>query len=266
MAGRRRLRAISHEDELSLVDHLDELRTRIVWSLVALVVVGAVCFWQNHWLLDLANAPLPGHGDKQITPATFGVTEPFMTTLTVVGYAALIVTSPFLLYQAYAFVLPAFTPNERGSVTPFLLLVPVLFLAGVVFAYFVVTPSALHFLLQFNDSEFNIVLRAREYYSFIGLLLFMMGVLFQLPIGILAAARLGIVTPKQLSSNRRYAVLGAAIVAMLLPGQDPVTMLLCMLPLYGLYELSIVLARLFGDPRTASTTITEPDDLAAERS
>ena len=237
-------RSVSHEDQLTLVEHLDELRSRVVVSIAAFVVALGLCFWQNHLLLDLVNAPLPG--DR--TPVTFGVAEPFTTTLTVSAYAAILLTLPVLLYEAYAFALPALKPTERRAVLPFLLLAPFLFVAGVAFAYFVVLPAATDFLLNFNQDEFNIEVRAREYYGFFALTAGMVGLLFQVPIGILAITRLGIATPQQIAANRRYAVLAIAVVAMLLPGTDPVTMLISMAPLFVLFEGSLLLARLIGPP------------------
>jgi sec-independent protein translocase protein TatC len=238
-----RLKAVSHEDRLTLVEHLDELRTRLIVSIIVFGVALALCFWQNHLLLDIAKAPLPDNRDRLLT---FGVTEPFTTTLTVAAYGALLLSLPIILYQLYAFVLPAFSDQERRAVTPLLLVIPLLFVAGVVFAYFVVMPAATKFLLNFNDDQFNVQVRARDYYSFLGTTLLAVGLIFQLPVGILAATRLGIVSPEQLSSNRRYAVLVIAIIAAALPGVDPVTMLIEMVPLLLLYELSILLARLFG--------------------
>lgn len=235
-----RIGPVSHEDRLTLVEHLDELRTRLIVSAIVFGAVLAVCFWQNHWLLELANDPIPG--DRE--PITIGVAEPFTTTLTVSAYAAIIVSLPFLLYQAYAFTLPALKPREKDIVLPFLIAAPVLFICGIVFGYFVVVPAATKFLLNFNNDQFNIQVRAREYYSFFGETLLACGILFQAPIGILALTRLGIVTPEQLSRNRRYAIVVIAIIAMLLPGTDPVTMLLSMLPLIVLFEGSLVFARI----------------------
>jgi sec-independent protein translocase protein TatC len=239
-----RLRPVDFEDRLTLVEHLDELRTRIIISVATFVVAFGLCFWQNSHLLDIANGPLPG--DR--TPITFGVAEPFTTTVTISAYAALVISLPVILYQAYAFVLPALTTREKRVVVPFLIMVPVLFVAGVVFGYFVVLPAATKFLLNFNDSEFNIQVRARDYYSFFTLTLAVMGLIFQLPIGILAVTRLGIVTPDQLAKNRRYAYVVLVIVAMLLPGTDPITMLIEAVPLIVLYEGSVLLARAFGRP------------------
>jgi sec-independent protein translocase protein TatC len=253
-----RLRPVDFEDRLTLVEHLDELRTRIIISIAAFTAAFALCFWQNSRLLDIANAPLPG--DR--TPITFGVAEPFTTTVTISAYAAIVIALPVVLYQAYAFVLPALTTREKRVVVPFLVMVPVLFVAGVVFGYFVVLPAATKFLLNFNDDQFNIQIRARDYYSFFTLTLGVMGLIFQMPIGILAVTRLGIITPEQLSQNRRYAILVLAVVAMLLPGTDPVSMLLEMVPLLVLFEASLILARIFGRPpegaQEGDLAVTEP--------
>jgi sec-independent protein translocase protein TatC len=248
-----RLRPASFEDRLTIVQHLDELRTRIVVSVSAFAVAFTLCFWQNSRLLDIANAPLPGGR----TPITFGVAEPFTTTVTITLYAAIVISLPVILYQAYAYMLPALTDRERRVIVPFLVMAPVLFCAGVVFGYFVVLPAATKFLLNFNQSQFNIQIRAKDYYSFFTMTLGAMGLIFQLPIGILAVTRLGIISPKQLAQNRRYAYLVIAVVAMALPGTDPISMLLEMAPLIVLFEASLVLARVAGTPAPADPH-TEP--------
>jgi sec-independent protein translocase protein TatC len=244
-----RVKTVSHEDRLTLVEHLDELRTRLIVCVVVLGVALALCFWQNHLLLEIAQGPLPGNHDRLIT---FGVTEPFTTTLTVSAYGAIVLSLPIVLWQLYAYILPAFSDAERRTVLPLLLLFPVLFLAGLAFAYFVVMPAAVHFLLNFNDDQFNVQLRARDYYSFFSMTEIACGVVFQMPLVIIAVTRLGIVSVEQLSKNRRYAYLVISIVAAALPGVDPVSMLLEMVPLLALYELSIVLARVVGRPRETS--------------
>jgi sec-independent protein translocase protein TatC len=238
----RKQRPIGHEDRLTLVEHLDELRTRLVISIFAFVVAMGLCFWQNHRLLDIINDPLP----KGTQPITLSPTEPFTTTLTVSAYAALLIALPVILYQFYAFILPAFSPTEKKIAVPLLLMVPVLFVAGALFAYFVIVPAALTFLLNFNDHQFNTQIRARDYYSFVLLTLVAAGIVFQVPVGILGLTRLGIVTPQKLKRNRRYAYLGCAVVAALLPGVDPVSKLIEMVPLVVLYELSILLSVAFG--------------------
>ena len=299
------LRPISHEDRLSLVEHLDELRTRIIICIVGFLVAFGFCFWQNDRILEILDRPLEqsafteGSEDPlersaafqqeqkqlylqmqeltraleqsddsspavrraaeavtrqaQVTaeaapettgrrPVTLGVGEPFTVTFRVVGYAALLLSLPLLLYQAYAFILPAFSPREREVALPLLAMVPFLFVAGVVFAYYFVLPNAISFLQNFNDDNFDILLQARDFYKFSIMVLMVMGILFQVPIGILAVTRVGIVSTSQLRKNRRYAILVIAILAMLLPGQDPVTMLMMMAPLIVLFEGSILLA------------------------
>jgi sec-independent protein translocase protein TatC len=318
------LRPIHHDDRLSLVEHLDELRTRLILCIVAFLAAFALCFWQNDRILDIMDRPLEKSAftkdsedplersalfqeslkrlslqlevlsrqmarseDATATekaewatlsrqaaataaaapkasarrPVTLGVGEPFTVTFKVVGYAALLLALPFLLYQAYAFVLPAFSPNERQIALPLMAMVPFLFVAGVVFAYYMVLPNAINFLQNFNDDNFDILLQARDYYKFSIMVLAAMGLLFQVPIGILAVTRVGIVTPRQLRKNRRYAILVIAIVAMLLPGQDPVTMCLLMAPLIVLFEGSILLAALV-DRRAARARAREEAELA----
>jgi sec-independent protein translocase protein TatC len=244
-----RLRAAKFDEQMTLVEHLDELRNRIIVSAAVLVVACGLCFWQNHLLLDIANKPLPNDiGGHPIKPITFGVAEPFMSTLKVSIYAGILIALPVILYQVYAFFLPALRPTEKRAILPFLVLVPVLFMAGVVFSYFVVAPAATKFLLNFNQDQFNIQVRASDYYGFLITVLMAMGLVYQIPIGVVAVTRLGIVTPKQVAKNRRYAYLILAIVAMILPGTDPVTMLIELAPLLLLFEFSLILARLVGTP------------------
>jgi sec-independent protein translocase protein TatC len=319
------LRPIRHEDRLSLVEHLDELRTRIIICLTVFVAAFALCFWQNDVVLDIMDRPLQrsafhsGSTDpfertaefqqaqKRLylqtevaaralarddglsastrrefeavarqaaeaarvapeatarRPVTLGVGEPFTVTVRVAAYAGLLLALPILLYQAYAFVLPAFSPRERQVALPLMTLVPFLFIAGVVFAYYFVLPAAIDFLQNFNDENYDILIQARDYYKFSITVLMVMGVLFQVPIGILAVTRVGIVTPRQLRKNRRYAILIIAILAMLMPGQDPVTMLLMMAPLLVLFEGSILLASLL-DRRAERARAREEAELAA---
>ena len=244
-----KLKPVSHDEQLSLVDHLDELRSRLIYSLIFLAVAFAVCFWQSDWILDLAANPLP---EKYQALVVLAPTEAFMTTVTVCAYAAIIVSAPFISYQLFAYILPAFSPRERRAIMPLLITIPLLFLAGVVFAYFIILPAAVNCLLGFNEEQFAIQLRAREYYSFFSMTLLAGGVVFQLPIIILALVRLRIMTVEQLRRNRRYAYLIIAVVAAALPGVDPISMLIEMVPLLVLYELSILLARGIGQPKESA--------------
>jgi len=251
----RRIRPISHEDRLSVVDHLDELRGRLIFCVVAFCVAWAFTGWQNHLVLEIMNDPLP-EGQQ---PITLGPAEAFSTTLMNAAYFALIIAAPVILYQIYAFILPAFSPAERRVATPLLLLVPVLFIAGVVFCYFVVLTPALHFLLNFNSDEFNTQVRAKDYYSFVSLIMITMGIGFQIPVGVLAACKIGVTNVEKLRRNRRYAIVVIVVLASLLPTLDPVTLLLEAAPFYLLYELSILLAARWGRP-----SFSVSDEPAAE--
>ena len=240
----RRIRPISHEDRLSVVDHLDELRGRLIVCALAFGAAWALTAWQNHTVLEIVNGPLP----EGIEPITLGPAEAFYTTLTNSAYAALLLALPVILYQLYAFILPAFSPTERKVATPLLLMVPLLFVTGVVFCYFVVLTPALDFLLNFNADEFNTQVRARDYYSFVTLLMLAMGLGFQIPVGVLAACKLGVTSAEKLRRSRRYAIVAIVVLASLLPTLDPLTLILESIPLYLLYELSILLAAAWGRP------------------
>ena len=229
---------------MTLVEHLDELRTRIIFSLVAFGTAFGLCFWQDNLLLDIAKEPLPA----DINLVTLKPTEPFFTTVEVAAYGAFVIALPILLYQLWAFVLPAFSPRERRAVTPFVIAMPFLFLAGIAFAYFVVMPVAVDFLLSFNESEFDVQLRANEYFSFFGLFMVAMGLLFQIPVAMLSLTRLDIVSADWFAKNRRYAIFIIAVLSAAAPGGDPVSMFMIMIPLILLYEASILIDRRFGRP------------------
>src|SRR6185437_13080153 len=174
-------------------------------------------------------------------PTTLGPGEPLTATLTVTLYFSLVLALPLILFELYGFVLPAFSPGERRTVLPLLVCVPFLFATGVAFGYLVVLPAAVHFLQNFNSSEFNVMVQANQYYKFAATVLLAMGLSFQAPIAIVGSVRLGLVTPRQLRRNRRYAILACAAVAAFLPG-DAFTLMLETIPLYLLYEVSILIA------------------------
>jgi sec-independent protein translocase protein TatC len=189
----------------------------------------------NQDVKTLSAAP---QGDR---PVTLGIGEPFTSTLMVTLIFALILSLPVLLLQIYGFLMPAFEPTQRRRMLPVTLGIPVLFAAGVAFGYAVVLPAALHFFQNFNSSEFNVLVQANQYYKFAATVLLAMGLLFQIPVAIFAVTRAGLITPRQLRQNRRWAIVGCCLVAAILPG-DAITMLLETLPLYFLFESSVLLA------------------------
>ena len=317
------LRPIKHDDRLSLVEHLDELRTRMIICGLTLAIAFGVCFWQNHLLLHILNKPLQettnavtsggrlsqtarqaalqrralqqlggavntlAEGAQRLPPVqraqfeaqlraynrtvallpstipkrqpvTLGVGEPFTTTLTTAFWFALIFSLPIILYQIYAFVLPAFSPRERRVALPLMAMIPVLFIGGVLFAYFLVLPPAIGFLQHFNDQSFDVLVQARDYYKFELLTIVAIGLIFQVPIGMVALNRAGILSAAKLRRTWRYAVVIIAVVAALLPGVDPVTTVLEMIPLLALYLLSILLLTWL-DRRSPVDRDLEPD-------
>ena len=299
---------IGHEDRLNIVEHLEELRGRLIVSLAALAIAFGFCMWQNHALLTIINKPLahqtqkqvragrgplgstytvqqsartvatqlqlvvsalerPGSGATAATrsslrgvtpqlhraitrlskapegdkPVTLGIGEPFTTTIGVALIFAFILALPIILYELYSFLLPALNPEQQRIASSLTLAIPLLFVAGVMFGYFVVLPAAVRFFQNFNSGQFNVLVQASQYYHFAAVILLAMGLVFQVPVAILAATRSGVVTPHQLRHNRRYAILACGAVAAFLPG-DAITLLLETVPLYLLFEASLLLA------------------------
>ncbi len=320
------IRTVGHEDRLSIVDHLEELRTRLIVSGVAFAIVFGLCFWQNHALLSFINRPLHKQTEQQvlrgegpagatwlaqkgvlevakdtqkalgvlsapssglpvatrgrlagtiakleadvariprspngINPTTLGPGEPLTATLTVTLYFSLVIALPLILFELYGFLMPAFSPQERRVVMPLLVSVPFLFATGAAFGYLVVLPTAVRFLQNFNASQFNVMVQANQYYKFAATVLLAMGLAFQAPVVILGAVRAGLVTPRQLRRHRRYALLLCAAVAAFLPG-DAFTLVLETVPLYLLYEASILIASVAMRRETARATAAGAGD------
>jgi sec-independent protein translocase protein TatC len=295
------LRPIGHEERLSIVDHLDELRSRLIISGITLAIAFGICFWQNQPLLNVLNRALPhssspglaqvpkqtaslrrgleeiASGARSLStsphlsaadraaagviesgaatasknlpktapvkekPITIGVGEPFTTTLTVAFYFALLFTLPVLLYQVYAFVIPALKPDEKRVALPVMVAAPLLFIVGVAFAYAIVLPPAVRFLQGYNSGSFQILVQAKTYYTFEIFTMLGVGLAFQLPLALLALERVGVLDARTLTKNWRYATVIIAVIAAAMPGADPITTGLEMLPLILLYVASIVM-------------------------
>ncbi len=164
---------------------------------------------------------------------------------------------PILLTQVYAFLMPALDPEQRRQMRSVTFAVPLLFIAGVAFGYFLVLPAAVRFFQNFNSAQFNVLVQASQYYKFAATTMLAMGLLFQVPVAILAVTRAGIITPRQLRRNRRYAIGACALVAAVLPG-DAITMLLETVPLYLLFELSVLIASIADRRSDAPRGSSEP--------
>jgi sec-independent protein translocase protein TatC len=231
-------RRLRHGEEATLVEHLGELRTRLLIGLLAILPAFVVAFAFRDRLIDWLIRPLPD--DKNLV--TLGVTEPFTTAIKVSLAAAVAVTLPILLYQLWSFLAPAIEERMQRTVVYFSIFATVLFASGVAFCYFVVLPRALTFLTNFGDEFFEIEIRASYYFSFVIVTLLATGIAFQMPIFILALVRLRVLTAAQLRRNRRIGILFMVVFAVLLPTVDPVSLALEVVPLLILFELSIWLS------------------------
>lgn len=244
-------RRLRHGEEASLVEHLDELRTRLIISLLALAAGFTVAFVFHAHLLDWLNQALPKDKGK---PVTLGVTEPFVTSIKISIYAGFALALPVILYELWSFFAPAFEEHAQRIVAGFVALATGLFAGGMAFAYWVVLPPAVHFLTNYDSSQYDIQVRASYYYSFAALLIVGIALIFELPIFVLALVRLGVLTTEKLRRNRRTGYVIMIVIAILLPTVDPVSLVFEAVPLLVLFELSIWLSVLMERRRRRAET------------
>ena len=237
-----RVRRLDHGEEATLVEHLTELRDRLIACFVVAAVVFAVAFWRYHDLFQILNGPLP-HKLKESKPITTEIGEAFTLTIMISAYTAILVTFPFTLYQLYSYLIPAFSQDAAKRVKPMLLFVPLLFTAGAIFGYYVVVPSAVRFLYFWASNEVTALPRAKSIYPFEMTMMFVMGIIFEMPAAVWILARLHILSSRVMKKNRRIAIVVLAAGAAALPGTDPISMLLELLPLLILFEVSILVAK-----------------------
>ena len=234
-------RRLAHGEEATLVEHLDELRTRLIVSLVSVALAFTVTYWQRDWLLTRLREPLPHHYKL----VTLSPGEPFTTSFSVAFYAATAIALPILIWQLWAFLAPALQESSQAAIARLVVAATFLLVAGIAFAYFVALPQILDFLLNFDKSQYDIQVRARDYFGFAALTLLGFGVLFELPIFVLGLVRLGILSSSTLRRNRRVGYGLCIIAVVLLPGVDFVTMAIQILPVAILFEGSIWLSVFF---------------------
>ena len=234
-----RTRRLAHEEEASLVEHLEELRGRIMLALGAVAVGTAVAFAFHGAILDLLARPLPP-GHRHV--AAFGVAEPFTVSVTVSLYAGVLLALPVILWQLWSFLAPALDPAAERRILGLAAFGLVLGAAGLVFGYGVLLPRAVHWLVSFDTMHFRLLLRASSYYSFVTSVLLGVVCVFELPLIVLTLVNLGVLSSATLRRNRRRGYFIVAVAALALPGPDPVTTLLELLPMWALFEGSIWLA------------------------
>jgi sec-independent protein translocase protein TatC len=232
-------RRLGHGEEATLVEHLDELRGRLFVILGALALATIVAFAFHGHLLDWLNRPLPA-GRRHLL--AIGVAEPFTVSVTVSLYAGFILALPVILWQLWSFFAPAFDPSVERKVLGLVAFATVLGAAGLAFGYEILLPRAVHWLTNYDDKHFLHLIQARAYYGFVTTVLLGIVIVFQLPLVVLGLVYLGVLSSRALRRHRRVGYFIVAVIALALPGPDPVTTALELLPMWALFEGSIWLA------------------------
>src|SRR5438477_594604 len=207
-------RRLRHGEEATLVEHLGELRTRLIISLLAVAVAFAVVYAFHGHLLDWLNRPLPR--DKR-PPVTFGVLEPFTISIMISFYAAFLIALPIVFWQLWSFLAPAFEERHQRSMATLVAFATVLGLGGVAFGYWVVLKPAVHFLTSYDSPHYRILVRARDYYSFASLVLLGVAIAFEIPVFVLALVRLRILSAARLRHSWRMGVFLMTALGVALP-------------------------------------------------
>jgi sec-independent protein translocase protein TatC len=243
--------ARERDKELSLVQHLGELRDRLMVTAIALVATTAIAFYFGTQLIRILIIPI----DCTFIPAftcheppttliSLSPTENFATYFRVALFAGMALAMPVILYEIYAYVDPALLPKERRFIRFMGLPVIGLFIAGMLFCYFVLLPNAIKFLINFGDEVIKNQLRAADYISFVTIFILGMGLIFEVPVAIFALVKIHVITRQWLAKQRRYAVLAAFVIAAVItPTPDPFNQTLVAIPMYLLFELGLFVAR-----------------------
>jgi sec-independent protein translocase protein TatC len=253
-------RRLRHGEEAAFVEHLEELRWRIIVVLCALALGTIVAFTLHGYLLDWLNQALPADRRR---PVTLGVAEPFTVSLTVSVYAGFLLALPVILWQLWSFLAPAFEPSSERRVLGLAAFATALGAAGLAFGYWILLPRALHWLTHYDDRHFTRLIQAKAYYSFTATVLLGIVVVFELPMVVLGLVGMGVLSSRRLRRNRRVGYFIVAVVALGLPGPDPVTTALELLPMWILFEGSIWLAALVERRRPDPLTVDRMEAVAS---
>lgn len=233
---------LPNDAEMSLFDHLEELRRRIFYSLLAVAVGATGCFVAVKYIVQLLEIPARGVKFLQLAPGEY-----FFVSLKVAGYSGLLVATPFILYQTIQFVLPGLTRRERRLIAPVVLGSSVLFFVGLAFSYIALIPAALKFFISYGADVVEQAWSIERYFEFVLLLMFSTGIAFQVPIIQILLGNLGIVSSSQMLAGWRLVILGAVVLgAVLTPSTDPLTQSLLAGAVIGLYFGGIGLVKLSG--------------------
>lgn len=240
-------RRLGHGEQATLVEHLEELRRRIGVMIAALALGTIAAYTVHGHILTWLDRPLPVAHRHVVT---FGVAEPFTVSLTVSLYAGFLLALPVILWQLWAFLAPAVDPHVERRVLGLAVFAIALGTAGLAFGYLVLLPRAMHWLTNYDDVHFRVLIRASSYYKFVSTVLLGIVCVFELPVVVLGLVHIGALTSRTLRRNRRLGYFIVAVVALALPGPDPVTTALELLPMWILFEGSIWLA-MFTEHRAA---------------
>ena len=238
-------RRLRHGEEATLVEHLEELRTRLFICLIAIAAAFVVTYTFHGRLLHWLNQPLPADHRR---PYTFSPIEPFTTSIWVAVWAAFLIALPIVFWQVWAFFAPAIEEGHQRSIAVLVAFSAILGIGGITFAYWVVLPPAIHFLTNYDKENYTIIIQARPYYRFVAVVLLGVALAFEVPIFVLGLVRLRILSAARLRRTWRIGVFVMVVIGVALPGVDPISTVLTVLPLVALYLLSIGLATIL-EPR-----------------
>ena len=256
-----RPRRVKPDEQLTLVEHLDELRSRIIVVLVVFTIAIGVCFYEADQILQFLAQPLPlKPGETTYKFLALSPLDGILTSISIAFYSALLLTMPIATYQLYAFVIPAFAEGYHKHIKPLVIMIPILFICGVVFGWYLVVPPAIGFVVGYNSTSFDYSnLRAGEYVQFVLLTLLAMGIVFEMPAVMLVLARLRIMSSALMRRHWRISIVVLAVIAMLLPGVDPISFIVEFIPLLALYGLSYFIV--VAVERTQSSDDPDPEPL-----
>jgi sec-independent protein translocase protein TatC len=229
-------RRLGHGEEATLVEHLEELRQRLFVCIGAVLAGFVVAYIFHNELIDLLTRALPPD-KRKLTTLTIG--EPFMTSMWLSLYAGFVLALPVLIWQAWSFFLPAFDASHERILRVFVLISTGLLAVGLLFGYYLALPAAAHFLTNYDNEQYTVLIRARDYIGFAAKVLMAMAIVFELPLFVVGLTRIGILSTRQLRRSRRVGYFIVCCVAVALPGVDPVTTTFEAIPLLILYEGSI---------------------------
>jgi sec-independent protein translocase protein TatC len=235
-------RRLGHAEEATLGEHLEELRSRLIVMLGAIALGAVVAYIFHGHILDWLDRPLPADHKRLLA---IGIAEPFTVSLSVSIYAGFVLALPVVLWQLWLFFAPAFDPSAERKVLGLAVCAVALAAGGVAFGYWVLLPRAVHFLTNYDNTHFVHLPQARSYYNFVVTVLVGIVLVFQTPLVVLGLVSLGVISSRSLRRQRRMGYLVTAAIALALPGPDPVTTFLELLPMWALFEGSIWLAVLF---------------------